>query len=165
MGSSLTVVEADSQLDLTLTLPSLEDGMRRYCRKWRVINPDHPLLHQTRLNFGEVGFEHCLREEEQSINGREKLRRLQDMGKTPLPITALFSLIQDYQDKARNSVLEWLRTDRGIVFVDFLGTPICQDDGEECVAYACCCDARWCMRCRAIDSECRKGHRSATAPE
>ena len=74
------------------------------------------------IDWSKIIFETSLLEGETSITGEEKLRRLIESGVIRLDAAVGESLWSDYQSNKENSVLERLRRERGITYLDFFGT-------------------------------------------
>ena len=89
----------------------------------------------TEIDWSKVGFETCLKKDEPSITGEEKLKRLKGKGLLRLGTKAFHSLWLDYQANGENSVLERLRRECGTTYLDFFGDVLRSPSGKRCVLY------------------------------
>jgi len=72
--------------------------------------------------------------DEEMITGEVLLERMRKEGHIHLGGLHYQALLTDYVDNLENSVLEWLRNDRGIVFLNFLGQVLRNPGGKRYVA-------------------------------
>ena len=103
------------------------------------------------VDWSKVLFETCLKEGETRITGEEKLIRLEVSSRILLDAGIGRDLFLDYQSNKENSVLEKLRRERGITYLDFFGTILRNSDGYR---YVLCLDwdvGRWYWRVRWLD--------------
>lgn len=89
----------------------------------------------TEVDWVQVLRETCLKSDETSIKGEEKLRRLKEMGHIRLGENAFLALWQDYQANKKKSVLEWLYTTFGVTYLDFFGLILRGPGGGRYVLY------------------------------
>ena len=76
----------------------------------------------TEVDFTKVTFETALRNGESQITGEEKLSRLIASGVIRLDAGVSLALWNDYEKNKAGSMLEWLRKEKGITYLDFFGT-------------------------------------------
>lgn len=89
------------------------------------------------IDVSKISFATCLQGHEGSITGEAKLRRLYD---SPARIALLGAahcqaLWEDYEAKDADSMLEWLRRERGITYLDFFGDVVQLPSGIRGVLY------------------------------
>lgn len=92
-------------------------------------------LAMTELDAAKMQFAICLKADESSINGEEKLKRLLALGKPLLSAKQFLALWQDYQKNKERSVLEGLFKEQGIAYLDFFGTILRSPNCSRCVLY------------------------------
>ena len=73
------------------------------------------------IAFAHVKFETCLESGRSGIFGEEKLKRLKKRKVLCLGGDVFISLWLNYETTRDKSVLEWLRINRNIVYMDFFG--------------------------------------------
>lgn len=92
----------------------------------------------TQLDPTTIQFETCLKDEETRIRGEEKLSRLKKKtDRIRLSGNQFLALWSDYKARGKDSVLEWLRKNRGITYLDFFGLVLRDPDGYRSVLYLC----------------------------
>lgn len=96
------------------------------------------------VDFSQVLFETCLKENESSIKGEEKLIRLKASKNIRPGATVFMGLWEDYREHKEDSVLECLFKERGITYLDFFGDVLLDPDGNRCVlSFYRCDDGVW----------------------
>lgn len=100
------------------------------------------------LDATKMRFEACLRAGEKSIQGEEKSKRLLTLGKPLAGARQFFALWLDYRANGKKSVLEWLRREKGITYLDFFGTILRNPKGSRCVLCLDWFAGRWRFRFR-----------------
>jgi hypothetical protein len=95
------------------------------------------------VDWTKVHFDTSLREGETSIKGEEKLSRLLASGNILPDAQIGFQLLEDYKTKGKDSILEQLRRDRGITYIDFFGTILRDADGDRYVLYVFWNGVQW----------------------
>lgn len=75
----------------------------------------------TQINFSQVAFLTCLKDREPFVSGEEKYNRLKADGRIRLGANVFLALWLDYKVNGENSILEWLRKNKGITYLDFFG--------------------------------------------
>lgn len=111
---------------------------------WTVAEQDERALSLTEIDVSKVSFETCLKSGEARIEGEEKLKRFKarpDL--VPLGATQCQALLDDYKTKGTESILEWLRKEQGITYLDFFATILRNPDGRRYVLYLCWHDGEW----------------------
>ena len=73
------------------------------------------------IAFAHVKFETCLEDRGSGIFGEEKLKCLRKKNILCLGGDAFLSLWLNYKAENKKSILEWLRINRNIVYMDFFG--------------------------------------------
>ena len=83
------------------------------------------------VDFAKAKFVHCLKGEESSIKGEEKLFRLKENNEIRLGANVFTGLWKDYQSHKKNSVLERLYR-AGMIknYLDFFGTILLDPNDE-----------------------------------
>lgn len=98
----------------------------------------------TTLDFDKVVFRSCTTAERQFIAGEKKLILLrQDSGKIPLGIRQHAVLWWNYKVYPEISVLEWLRTTKGIWCIEFFGAVFRDVEGRRCIDSLMYTGGRW----------------------
>lgn len=132
-------------------------------RRWGVAEPEET-LDLAKLDFSWVRFETCLKHDEELIEGEEKLMRLRgmrDMGVVCLNSDAFHALWLDYQTRGENSILEWLRKNERVTYLDFFGLILKNPSGARFVLYFYWSGGRWGWRYRWLGHRWDLSHRSA----
>ena len=101
----------------------------------------------TSIDWEQVSFETHLKEKESSVQGEEKLRRATASGNLQLGGKSFLSLWEDYKANGQNSVLEKLRSSKGIQCIYFFGLRLRYPDGRRFVLCLCFRGSRWDWRC------------------
>ena len=98
---------------------------------------DKRSLSLTEIDIASLFFENCLKGDEKSITGEEKLRRLKEEKPelTRLGGNIFLGLWSDYQANRENSVLKMLYQTRKIRFIDFPGLILRNPHGDRDVLY------------------------------
>lgn len=106
---------------------------------------DDRCLTLTEVDFAKVGFETCLSDGESPIKGEEKLRRLKAKDKEQIRLggNQFLALWEDYQARKENSVLEWLRKNKGIMYLDFPGLILLGPNDNRYVLYLYWLGSKW----------------------
>jgi hypothetical protein len=94
------------------------------------------------IAFAQVSFETCLGEGESALVGEEKLKRLRKNNILCLGGDAFLSLWLDYLDNQEESILEWLRLNRGVNYLDFFGV-ILRKKHDELDSIRCVLALQW----------------------
>ncbi len=108
-----------------------------------------------------ANFETFLHPGETSITGEEKFAQLKKSGKIVLDALVGEALLVDYKSRGSASVLENLRRERGIKYLDFFGTILRNPDGGRCVLYLCSVGGQWHWRVRRLSDRWHSWHFSA----
>jgi len=87
------------------------------------------------IDWNEVIFETHLHRGETSVLGEDKLKRAANSNNISLGGKAFLSLWEDYQDNAKNSVLEELHRNKGMMCIYFFGLCLRCPDGTRNVLY------------------------------
>ena len=104
---------------------------------------DYRSLALTEIDWNRVLFPTCLKGDETSITGEEKLKRLQASGEILLDAKVGEELLLDYKTNGENSVLEKLRQQHNVTYLDFFGTILRNPRGNRCVLYLCFSGGQW----------------------
>lgn len=105
---------------------------------------DERSLALTEVDLSKVILETCLKQDESSIVGEEKLTRFKAIANTiRLGGNVFLALWEDYQANKENSCLEWLRKNRGVTYVDFFGLVLRNPRGRRYVLYLCFGGSEW----------------------
>lgn len=96
---------------------------------------DKRSLALTEVDLAAAIFESGLKKSESSINGEEKLKRLQASANTQFGGNIFLALWQDYQQNKENSCLEWLWRNRKISWMSFFGLVLRDPNGNRRVLY------------------------------
>jgi len=117
---------------------------------------DFRSLAVTQIEINKFLFETCLRDDERSITGEEKLRRLKE---NPNFIrfggNVFLGLWGDYQANKENSALEWFYRERKITYLDFPGLVLRNPHGNRRVLYLSWLDdGEWYWDCHWLDGSC-----------
>ncbi len=89
---------------------------------WKIDEEDERAKDLTEVDISKLIFETCLQKGESQITGEEKLRRLKADGRIRLGAEWFLAMLQDYQTKGTNSVLESLYRAQRVRYLVFLGT-------------------------------------------
>lgn len=90
------------------------------------------------IDFSQVKFIHCLKDEESSIKGKEFLKRLKERNEIRLGANAFMALWNDYKANKENSIIERLYQEGKIKrWLYFFGTILSAPLGNRCVLYLC----------------------------
>ena len=103
------------------------------------------------VDWSKVLFETCLKKGETRITGENKLIRLEGSGSIILDAGISQDLFFDYQSNKDNSVLEKLRRERGIKYLDFFGTILRSPDGSRYVMGLCWIHGLWDWRVHCLN--------------
>ena len=104
---------------------------------------DYRSLALTEIDWNRVLFPTCLKGDETSITGEEKLKHLQASGEILLDAKVGEELLLDYKTNGENSVLEKLRQQHNVTYLDFFGTILRNPRGNRCVLYLCFSGGQW----------------------
>jgi hypothetical protein len=105
---------------------------------------DERSLALTEVDLSKVILETCLKQGESSIRGEEKLARFKALAQTiRLGGNAFLALWEDYKINKENSCLEWLRRNREVTYVDFMGLVLRNPHGDRCVLFLYFYGGRW----------------------
>lgn len=117
---------------------------------------DKESLKLTEVDFSRVELVNCLHGQETHIKGHEKLSRLKkEQGRVLYGTTVFMGLWQDYKNRGPDSVLEKLRIERNIDYIDFFGDVVYRPGGPSCVLgllyndYSCV----WDTHCYSLDED------------
>lgn len=110
---------------------------------WKVDEQDERSLSLLEVDFDEVRFEACLNPGEDRISGEEKLKRLKAMPVISLGSNHLLALWNDYKARGQDSVLEWLRQNRKLTYLDFFGFILRGPSGYRSVLCLCWGGGEW----------------------
>jgi hypothetical protein len=113
---------------------------------WKIIVDEHDERNDCliEVDFNKVDFVTCLKENETSITGEEKLKRLKESKQIRYGATTFMGLWNDYQTRKGNSVLETLFRTKNITHLDFFGDVLLRPDGGRLVLSLCRdCDGQW----------------------
>ncbi len=122
---------------------------------------DAEALAMTELDATKMQFETCLKAGKTSITGEEKLKRLIALNKPLLGAKQFLALWLDYQKNGEQSVLEWLRREKSINYLDFFGTILRGPDGSRFVLCLCWYGGQWYWYCHWIGLDWYGLHSSA----
>jgi hypothetical protein len=117
---------------------------------------DRASLALVEVDFVKVDFFNCLKENETSISGEEKLVRLKRSGRQIYGTTAAMGLLKNYQScqNKADSVLAQLYGQGGIICIDFFGDILLAPDGRRNVLRLCRRDdGSWHLDCEQLDFE------------
>ena len=82
------------------------------------------------VDFAAINLDTCLKPEDNGvITGEEKLKRMKDSGVIRLGVFAFLALWLEEGHKT----LEWLFKNRGVTYIDFMGTVLESPDRHRCV--------------------------------
>jgi hypothetical protein len=104
---------------------------------------DARALAMTELDAAKLRFETCLVDGEKGIKGEEKLKRLLVFGQPLAGGKQFLALWQDYQANKERSVLEWLRREKEVTYLDFFGTILRSPNGNRCFLCLCWNGSEW----------------------
>ena len=104
---------------------------------------DKRSLALTEIDLATAIFESGLKKGESSINGEEKLKRLQASANTQFGGNVFLALWQDYQQNKENSCLEWLWRNRKISWMSFFGLVLRDPNGDRGVLCLYRVDDEW----------------------
>jgi hypothetical protein len=114
---------------------------------WKIHKEDKRLIHLPRVNFSEVDYTSHLKSLERSISGGMKRSRIKRDPKSriPLGVRHFWALLQDYNERRDESVLEYLRLQhkKHITCVDFFGTILWDPENLHRIAYLWYDDDHW----------------------
>lgn len=113
------------------------DPVKFIAEKWAIIHEerDPRSAALSEVDFSAVLFETCLKANEPSITGEEKLARLKAVKNVRLGTTVFVGLWEDYIARKADSVLERLYDEQGITYLDFFGDILLGPDGGRYVLY------------------------------
>jgi len=117
---------------------------------------DKVSLALTEVDFAKIDFFSCLKENETSINGEEKLIRLRKSGRQIYGTTVGMGLLRNYQSCQNKAdiVLDNLYQQKGIICIDFFGDIVLAPDGRRNVLRICRRgDGSWHLDCEWLDFE------------
>ena len=134
---------------------------------WKVLKheTDHRATKLTEVDFTKVNFETCLHGEPK-ITGEEKLKRLKESGNIRLDAGVFLALWNEWrnapEDKKSETALEWLYREKGLAYLDFMGTVFESPSGYRFVLYLYRCgDGAWRWGCHWLrngwDAKCFSG--------
>ena len=118
----------------------------------------------TEVELANFLFKTCLKTDEESISGEEKLRRLKEEnpGFIRFGGNVFLGLWEDYQANKENSILEWLHRNFGVTFMDFFGQVLRDPHGRRDVLFLYRCDGgEWSWHCSWLDFRWGAGRPSA----
>jgi hypothetical protein len=81
------------------------------------------------VDFSQVLLETYLKEGKEWITGEEKLRRMKESGVIRLDA----HVAQAPWGEEGHKTLEWLRKEKGVIYIDFMGTELRSPNGVRCV--------------------------------
>ncbi|MFA6974336.1 MAG: hypothetical protein WC238_06445 [Parcubacteria group bacterium] len=88
------------------------------------------------VELSKFVFRNCLKEDEISIIGEEKIRRINEMSDfIGFGLNVFLGLWEDYETNKENSALEWLHQNFGVTFMDFPGVILRSRSGRRHVLY------------------------------
>ena len=97
---------------------------------------DQRSLSLTEINPADLLFKTCLKGDEPSISGEEKIRRLKERPELiRLGGNVFMGLWSDYQTNKQNSILEYFYRTQGIIFMDFPGLVLRAPHGSRYILY------------------------------
>jgi hypothetical protein len=104
---------------------------------WGVAEQDERSLAITEVDFEKILLETCLKEGEVRIMGEEKLRRFKEEKPELIPLGGQHcqALWRDYKARGKDSVLERMYKERGIIYLDFFGLILRLPNGRRLVLY------------------------------
>lgn len=127
-------------------------------RGWSLDEPeDARALKLAAVDFAGVTFATCLQEDERRITGEEKLRRLKECKVIRLDAKVGQAL---YEEEGHQT-LEWLRKEKGITYLDFLGTILRGPYGYRFVLCLVWREGRWHWDCSWLDRDWLESYPSA----
>jgi len=123
-------------------------------------------LSPKKIEISKLLFETCLKKEEKTINGEEKILRQKEMPVIRLGGKHFLGLREDYQANRENSVLEYLYRTRKITFLDFMGQVLRNPIGHRSVLYQYRLgDGRWYWNDSWLDNDWHADDPSACAQQ
>ncbi len=106
------------------------------------------------VNPDRILFEHFLTDADgNSIRGEIKLDRAKESKKILLGGRTCLSFWRDCQTNGENSVLEWLRRNKGITWMDFPGVVLRSSVGDRCLLGLCFHGRVWCWAYVWLDDD------------
>ena len=118
----------------------------------------------TTVDFSKVQFSSHLKEGEASIKGEENLNRQKETGNIRLGVNVFFALWLDYQANGENSVLEWMRRNLNITYLDFFGDVLLHPRGDRSVLCLRWRGSEWYWACAWLGHGWKSRHVSAELP-
>ena len=117
--------------DMNVTVAPF-DPVKFISPDWKVTADEHDKRNDslTEVDFNKVGFETCLKGDESSITGEEKLKRLKAQKQIRYGVVVFMGLWLDYLARKENSVLETLFRTKGITYLDFFGDVLLSPGGR-----------------------------------
>jgi hypothetical protein len=101
----------------------------RFCDVgWEVLSEDRRSLALTEIDFSHVSYEHCIEDGEETITGKEKLKRMKHAGF--IRLDAKFA--QALYEEPGQVLLRWLYDTFGITHMEFAGTELRGSEGNRC---------------------------------
>ncbi len=121
-------------------------------QNWSIDELDERSVALTEIDFSKILFETCLKEGQAAIKGEEKLERLKEMeDKLRLGDNVFLALWLDYKARGKDSILEWLRKNRDITYLDFFGLVLRNPGGRRYVLYLFWDEGKWFWSCIWLD--------------
>lgn len=112
--------------------PQPFDPIRFIGKGWSIIPEEHDARNDalTEVDCSKILFETCLKDNETSITGEDKLKRLKAGGNIRLGAPAFLGFWENYKMRKENSVLEHLYREKGITYLDFFGDVLLAPRGD-----------------------------------
>ncbi len=113
------------------------------------------------LRAEKMFFEHFLNDGENVVGGELKLVRANESGRLLLGGRSCVALWLDYKAKGENSVLEWLRKNKGITWMDFPGLVLRHSNGYRYMLFLYFNGRSWNVNCHWLNHDWNRNDLSA----